>query len=314
MVMGLLVLLDGSAGATVIIDWVTVGAPRNSPDYATGYGAVPYEYRISKYEITNAQYAEFLNAVATTDTNELYNTEMASFGGIFRWGTAENYLYYVVPGRANMPVTYVSFYDCLRFANWLHNGQPTGVQDNTTTESGAYRISSINISRNSITRWWEATIAIPSEDEWYKAAYFEPGRGFYFDYPTGTSTRTLCRTPGATANTANCRRYVDDLTEVGSYTGSASPNGTFDQAGNAWEWNEAIIDVTDRELRGGSFLNSGGFEATDSFRTSPTREFRDVGFRIVSAPVPEPSRGLSLTALLILAWMKGRRISSMPPG
>ena len=58
-----------------------------------------------------------------------------------------------------------------------------------------------------------------------------------FDFPTGTDTETTCALPGATANTANCNyRLRDDVTDVGSYTGSPSPYGTFDQGGNMWEY------------------------------------------------------------------------------
>jgi hypothetical protein len=49
--------------------------------------------------------------------------------------------YSAIGGRENKPVNYVPFLDSLRFANWLHNGQPTGAQDNTTTENGAFTIT-----------------------------------------------------------------------------------------------------------------------------------------------------------------------------
>ena len=82
------------------------------------------EYRISTTEVTNAQYAEFLNAKAATDPNALYNTSMGSgFGGITRSGSSGSYSYSAIAGRENMPVNFVSFYDSLRFANWLGNGQ-----------------------------------------------------------------------------------------------------------------------------------------------------------------------------------------------
>ncbi len=114
-------------------------------DGTTGYGSVDYTYRISKYEVTNAQYAEFLNAVASTDSYGLYDTDMGSpepweWGGITRSGSSGSYTYSAIGGREDMPVNHVSWYDSLRFANWLHNGQPTGAQDNSTTEDGAYTI------------------------------------------------------------------------------------------------------------------------------------------------------------------------------
>jgi formylglycine-generating enzyme required for sulfatase activity len=114
---------------------------------------VAYEYNIGTYEVTNSQYAEFLNAVADTDTNALYNTGMGSgFGGITRSGSAGSYSYSAIAGRGEMPVGMVSFWDALRFANWLQNDQLTGAQDGTTTEDGAYTITALGVSTNSIAQ------------------------------------------------------------------------------------------------------------------------------------------------------------------
>ena len=126
-----------SVNGAVTLEWVNVGDAGNAAD-GTGYGAVAYEYRIMKYEVTNAQYAEFLNAVAATDTNALYNTNMASnaLGGINRSGISGSYSYSVKSGYENMPVVYVSHLDAQRFANWIHNGQGSG-----STETGAYTVA-----------------------------------------------------------------------------------------------------------------------------------------------------------------------------
>ena len=69
-------------------EWSLVGNPGNPADARTGYGAVGYSYRIGKYEVTNSQYAEFLNAVAATDTYNLYSDRMTidTRGGIVRNG------------------------------------------------------------------------------------------------------------------------------------------------------------------------------------------------------------------------------------
>jgi formylglycine-generating enzyme required for sulfatase activity len=120
----------------VSIAWVTVGDPGNPDDVFFDRGAVPYTYRISKYEITNAQYVEFLNAKAAfVDFLGLYNPSMGTsvFGGIQRHGTVGSYSYTSRPGRENMPVNLVSVYDAMRFANWLYNGQ-----GDADTEEGAY--------------------------------------------------------------------------------------------------------------------------------------------------------------------------------
>lgn len=278
-------LLAMPAQAEILIDWVTVGDPGNAcdPQSQGCFGAVADEYRISKYETTNYQYAEFLNAVAATDTYGLYSTSMGSgYGGITRSGSPGSYSYSAIAGREDMPVNYVSWYDSLRFGNWLHNGQPTGAQDSTTTEDGAYT-------------FWDATslgarnagarIFLPSEDGWYKAAYYDPDAMVYFDYPAGSDTQTNCTTPGLTANTANCASAVGDLTAVGDYTGSWSPNGSFDQGGSVWEWNETIIGRS-RGTRGGGF--PGFLAASSRSGLKPGTEDNNVGFRVAS-PVPAPA-------------------------
>ena len=312
-VIGLLVA-SGPAVQAVTIDWVTVGDPRNAAD-DTGYGDVNRAYRIGKYEVTNAQYAEFLNAVAATDTNGLYNTEMGDpsaykLGAITRSGNPGTYTYSTVAGREDMPVNWVSFYDSLRFANWLHNGQPTGAQDSTTTENGAY-----GMFPESIWDWrfiWphkhSATIFLPSEDEWYKAAYYDPVSASYVDYPAGSDVQTTCAAPGATANTANCDFSVGDLTDVGSYTDSPSPYGTLDQGGNVREWTETRTGWT-RVLRGGRlYAEPGSLAASNRVSNHPAVENSSMGFR-VAATIPEPSTALLLTGGLAGLALR-RRLSA----
>jgi formylglycine-generating enzyme required for sulfatase activity len=271
------------AHAEVTIDWVTVGDPGNAAD-DTGFGAVAYTYQIGKYEVTNAQYAAFLNAVAATDTYSLYNTSMGSgIGGITRSGSSGSYTYSTIAGREDMPVNYVSFYDSLRFANWLHNGQPTGAQDSTTTEDGTYDMKVWPYSRKAGPR-----IFLTSEDEWYKAAYYA-GSDSYYEYPAGSDTETTCAVPGATANTANCDYAVNNLTDAGSYTGSASPSGTFDQGGNVWEWNEAISG-SNRGARGGGYASTpAGLAASGRGDCHPPLELNFVGFRVARRVPPVPS-------------------------
>jgi formylglycine-generating enzyme required for sulfatase activity len=127
------------------------------------------------------------------------------------------------------------------------------VQDDTTTEDGAYTITAMGIAKNSIVRNPGAKAFVPSGDEWYKAAYYETGPKTYFDFPAGTDTATACATPGSMPNTANCGP-VGDLTTAGSYTGAASPNGTIDQGGNVFDWvSDIYFTGTARFTRGGRF-------------------------------------------------------------
>src|SRR5215813_2062991 len=239
------------------MDWKAINNPGNACDVQSQgcFGAVGYAYRIGTYEVTNAQYTEFLNAKAASDPLALYNVNMGTtmHGGITRSGISGSYNYTVIAGREDMPVNYVSFYDALRFANWMNNGQ--GSAD---TETGAYTLLGGTITPSNgatVTRNAGATIVLTSENEWYKAAYYYAPSASYFGYPAGSNTQTVCTFPTAAPNHANCGPN-GRLTPGGSYTGSASPYGTFDQGGNVWEWNETIIGSDSRERRGGSFQDS----------------------------------------------------------
>jgi formylglycine-generating enzyme required for sulfatase activity len=236
-----------SAGA-VEIEWVLVGDPGNPPDTAANClndapdcGSVDHAYYISKYEITNAQYAEFLNAVAGAADpdrfDSLYDRQMGSddlFGGITLGGSAGNFHYSVKPGFEDKPVVFVDFYDALRFANWLHNGQPTGAQGASTTEGGAYTITADGISDNTITRSPGALVSLPSENEWYKAAYYDGLLGGYHDYPTGTDTPPTCADPNATPDTANCQHEKLFSVTVTSWS-EVPPRGAGPAAGKVTE-------------------------------------------------------------------------------
>jgi len=310
------VLLAALPAGAVKIEWVYVGDAGNPPDAATNClsgaadcGSVSGEYYISKYEITNAQYAGFLNAVAASDPFGLYNPEMdhVSYGGIARSGSGGSYSYTVKPGFESKPVNYVSFHDALRFANWLNNGQGTG-----DTETGSYTITADGISNNTIERNPGAIAFLTSENEWYKAAYYDPDLPGYYDYPAGTDAPTACSVPGATPNTANCGAVTVGLTDVGAYALSGSPYGTFDQGGNAWEWNESASGSR-RGVRGGSWvIDPSLLAASVPADLSPTYENFVGGFRVASV-VPEPAHVLLvLTGGIVLAaaWLR-RRASTL---
>ena len=83
-----LLCLNGIAQANVFnlgpgltnLETVTVGDPGNATDtrYASpGYGSVGHTYNIGKYEVTAAQYTDFLSHKAKSDPYGLYNTTMA---------------------------------------------------------------------------------------------------------------------------------------------------------------------------------------------------------------------------------------------
>ena len=127
---------------------------------------VAYSYEIGKYEVSNDQYVDYLNAVAATDTFGVYNAGMSTgVGGITQSGTSGSFTYSTISGRGGLPVNSVSFYDTLRFANWLANGQPTGAQGIGTTEDGSYTITALGIANNTITRNEGATIVLANQDD-----------------------------------------------------------------------------------------------------------------------------------------------------
>ena len=127
-----------------------------------------------------------------------------------------------------------------------------------------------------------------------------------------------CTAPTVVPNSANCDGAegsdaidadVDDLTVRGSFTGSASPYGTFDQAGNVREWNETIESGSYRKFRGGDFISGSSSDGASS--SGPAlfgeEELVIIGFRV--AMIPEPGTGLLvITGLLGLAVR--RRVSA----
>jgi len=314
------IALSTPAFAVVTVDYVPSGNAGNAADTLAGnYGAVAYEYKIAKNETTIADYAQFLNAVAATDTYSLYNSNMgsnANIAGITRTNSSGSYSYSVT-GSGARPITYVSWFDAARYTNWMHNGQGSG-----STETGAYTLVGGQTSGNAPAKNVGASVWLPSENEWYKAAYYDPRKnseaGGYWLHANQSDTMTSnsFATPGA-ANFFD-GDYVGSfpsgnvLTDVGAYgTDSQSFYGTNDQAGNVFEWNDLNAELgSSRGLRGGAWGGSDSSDLAASFRfvSSPTNESTTVGFRLAS--VPEPSAYL-LTVLSASVLLTRRRRSTL---
>jgi len=329
-----------SAG-TVTIDMVTVGNPGNANDTGgTNNGAVAYSYQIGKYDVTIGQYASFLNAADPNGTNPngIYNSSMATdlnIAGIsYTSGASTGSKYAVISNggnSSNRPITYVSWFDAARFANWMTNGQGGG-----DTETGAYTLNGAT-SGNAVAANPGAAFRLPTNDEWYKAAYYSPNYGGvgvagYYAYATQSNTDPG-NIVGSTANQAN---YQTDagysvtqsgydpnqnyLTDVGAFSGSGSFYGTFDQSGNVWQWND--LDGTpgsSRGLRGGDWGSSDAYTLSSSYSYSddPSSENLNIGFRLAS-PVPsgvpeiDPNSLGSVLALVLgsLGLLERRRLKA----
>jgi len=332
------VLLSGALAAAATFETLPVCNTGNSND-TTGYGGVDYDYKIGTYEVTAGQYVEFLNSVDPDGSNPygLYNEGMdtvdtgcqitlvpgAANGSKYDFsgapsGTAADW--------ADRPVNLVSWGDAARFANWLHNGRPvqqltgTPANDYGVTEDGAYYLNGANdntsllaVDREADWKW-----AIPTEDEWYKAAYHknDGDTGNYYLYPTSSDS-----VPGYVNNSGNLSEespteafveggtdpgnYAthngDDgtwgigspyfNTEVGEWENSASPYGTYDQGGNLFEWTEGVYvnvsqGVTRRLARGGSYYYNAGHMASSGryamlYLSDSEVDNVRIGFRVV---------------------------------
>ncbi len=248
------------ARAEVAFEWAAIGNPGNSPDLLTSFGAVEYPYRIATTEVTNAQYAEFLNAAAASDPHALYTPEMAMgvSGGIERFGSSGSFTYAPISGREEWPVAFIDYFRAMRFVNWMHNGQGSG-----DTESGVYDIA----DGLSETRSPDARFFIPTENEWYKAAYYQPSTkggddDGYWLYPTSSNTTPV------EGIEANYNRVFGLPSPVADF----APNyhGVCNMAGNMAEWSETLLSPETLVLRGGNYITN------ESTIRSDTRGFSEV--------------------------------------
>jgi hypothetical protein len=276
----------GSGANTFDIEFVGIGNPGNTAD-TTGNpnpaGSVPYSYRMGKFEISE-QMIDKANALGglgiTKDTR-----------------------------GPDKPATSTSWNEAARFVNWLNTtsgstpaykfalqrGQ-AGYDANANIELwtvGDAGYNPNNLHRNSLARYF-----LPSLDEWYKAAYYDPTGGVYYDYPTGSD------------NVPDGIDFAGDTTfeavfydGVGSFNpqpndiadaGVLSPYGTAGQGGNVWEltdWNP----VNFRGLRGGHWNSSiSSLRASSHGTINPMFGDDIVGFRVASIVVPEASTLLLL--------------------
>jgi len=296
----------------VEIEWVPVGHPGNPAD-ANGFGSVAYEYLIGRHEITIEQYCAFLNQVAARDPYGLYSDSMltdASVLAIVRLGTDGKYTYKVldeapaghinagVKLKPHRPIVCVSWASAARFCNWLHNGQGNG-----STETGAYALNGVRDRR--VPREKDARFFLPTEDEWYKAAYYDvAGAGIgaaYWQFGTRSNeSPEVWKLPGYArwdaeslelpniANWGVGGGACDTLAPVHLFPNAVSGYGCHCMSGNVAEWVEPKGDVDAREgiVRGG-FWWEGAPPPNSAYRVQQAIQTAncDIGFRVAAKRV-----------------------------
>jgi hypothetical protein len=277
----------GSGANTFEIEFVPIRDPGNPPDANPNpAGAVPYKYRIGKYEIAE-QMIDKANALGglgiTKDTR----------------GT-------------DKPATSLSWYEAARFVNWLNTSK--GFTPAYKFDAGGnfqlWQPGDSGYDPDNLYRNRRARYFLPSVDEWHKAAYYDPVAGIYYDYPTGSDSVPdgidFVGDPDFDAVFAEDAFNPEphDIIDVGI----VSPYGSAGQGGNVAEWQETAFDRVNnianeqRRSPGGAWGSHPNLMAAwnTGIGTAPQFESDRIGFRVASI-VPEPSAlpllGLALVAL-----------------
>jgi formylglycine-generating enzyme required for sulfatase activity len=286
----------GTSGNEFTIDFVNIGNAGNAADTTT-YGAVPYEYRMGKYEISQ---------------NAITNATASGMTGV----TAG-------PWTGDQPAANITWYEAAAFVNWLNTSTGKTAAYNLTfsgswsmqlwSSEQAWTAGGTNLYRNK-----DASYFLPSENEWYKAAYYNPAGSNYFVYPTASSSAP---TPVASGTNAGTAVYNGGASPAAvPLSGGLSPYGTMGQGGNVWEWNESAYDginsspTKSRVYRGGSFVDGlGNLGSSARYSLAPALDYTTYGFRVASVgvtPIPEPSTyfaALGLLCLGALPWLRRKR-------
>ncbi len=280
----------GTSGNEFTIDFVSIGNAGNAAD-TTSYGAVPYEYRASVNEISQ-------DAITKATASGMSRVTAGAWTG-------------------SQPAANISWYGAAAFVNWLNTS--TGNQAaydltfsgswsmNLWSSGQAWTAGGTNLYRNK-----NAFYFLPSENEWYKAAYYNAAGTNYFSYPTGSNSVPTAVASGTNAGSA-VYNGVDTAPAIVNRAGGLSPYGTMGQGGNVWEWNESANDGSNnsssevRAIRGGYWLNDAtSLRSSSRGSDVPAGENLSFGFRVASVPEPSTYALLLMSAAGAL-WMTRRR-------
>jgi len=278
------------------MDFTTIGSAGNSADN-TGYGSMDNNYRIGTYEVSRGMIDAYNNINGSGMDTFASMYDMTSYGG----------------NGANRPATGVSWNEAARFVNWLNTSQGYSAAYKTFGVPANFHIMLWNSSdtgydasnpyRNSNAHYF-----LPSENEWYKAAYYDPNSSSYDDYATGSDTAPSAVAGGTIAGSAVYGQPFGNGPADVNQAGGLSSFGTMGQGGNVRELIESAhsgghLVNEDRAIRGGYWAsNSSKLQSSErnDIAADWETETRHIGFRVASvATVPEPSS----TALLGLGGL-----------
>ena len=269
------------------IDFVDIGNMDNAAD-TTSYGAVPYEYRVGKYEITQ-------DAITKATASGMADVTAGAWTG-------------------NQPAADIDWYEAAAFVNFLNTSSGKTVAYDLTFSNGSWSMAlwsndqawtagGTNLYRNK-----DAFYFLPSENEWYKAAYYNAAGTNYFLYPTASNTAPTAVASGTNADTA-VYQFVSFSPAVVNAAGGLSSYGTMGRGGNIWEMNETAFDGSNnspsesRALRGGSYPNDATRLVSSYHQaTEPLDSAASIGFRVASVPEPSTYVLLLLGAGAVYCW------------
>ena len=284
----------GSGANAFTLNFVQISQTNNATDPRTTnkYGAVPYEYRAGVNEIS-------ANDITKATAGGLSNVTAPTYTG-------------------DRPAASISWYEAAAFVNWLNTSSGKTAAYALTfsnsqwsmalqSSSNAWTAGGTNLYRNK-----DAYYFLPSDNEWYKAAYYNAAGTNYFLYPTGSNSVPTSVASGTNANTAV---FVGTVTPtqpaVVTAAGGRSPYGTMGQGGNVWEWMETAADGTNttstenRNVRGSRFgAGPNDMQSTAQLAFGPSGEDINIGFRVASVPEPSTYALLLLGAGAMYLWKR----------
>jgi formylglycine-generating enzyme len=290
----------GSGANTFDIFFTAIGNPGNVAD-TTGVpnpaGSVPYSYRIGVHEVSRDMITKANAAGGLT----LQMGDLSNAGG----------------NDPNRPATGVSWFDAAKFVNYLNTsaGSSPAYKFNSLGLQELWQPSDPGYDPNNLFRNRNAKYFLPNANEWYKAAFYDPATGTYFDYATGSNTAPTGVASGTAAGTAVWNQPFATGPAPVTQAGGLSPYGTMGQSGNAYEWDETDEDLVNntvlaqRGVRGGNWDDVDPTHLSTAFRGGSfgpdSGLFTFMGFRVASV-IPEPST-LTLVIMACAAGLVRRR-------